>query len=331
MTIFTDLTNIDFEKLESFVYNHPNGNFFQSTKAYQFFKSVENYEPILIVAKNGEEIVGSLLAVLIKEKGIKGYFSRRCIVWGGPLVKEDGEAIFQNLVNKLVDFSDRRSIYTEFRNLFDLSGLKKFYYSCGYSFRNHLNYVVDITTEEEAWRKLSSSKRRQIRLSLKNGAEIIEAESVEQIKGFYLILKKMYQEKVKKPLPNFDFFKKFYLTPQLGKYLLIKYQDDIIGGMLCPVYKDTIYEWYICGFDGKYNNIYPSVLATWAPIEYAARNGLKYFDFMGAGKPDEDYGVREFKSKFGGKEVCYGRFLRINNHFLYHLGKLGLKVMKVLK
>ena len=89
MQIFTDLANIDFEKLESFVYQDPRGNFFQSNKAYEFFKSVNNFEPILIVARDGEEIVGSLLAVLIKEKGLKSYFSRRCIVWGGPLVKDD--------------------------------------------------------------------------------------------------------------------------------------------------------------------------------------------------------------------------------------------------
>jgi len=48
---------------------------------------------------------------------------------------------------------------------------------------------------------------------------------------------------------------------------------------------------------------------------------------MGAGKPDEDYGVREFKSKFGGELVNYGRFIRINNPFYYKLGELGLKIL----
>ena len=72
-------------------------------------------------------------------------------------------------------------------------------------------------------------------------------------------------------------------------------------------------------------------MATWAAIEYGARNGLSYFDFMGAGSPDSDYGVREFKSKFGGKLVNYGRFLRINHPVLYQIGKIGLKLLKVLK
>ena len=114
-------------------------------------------------------------------------------------------------------------------------------------------------------------------------------------------------------------------------YFLIKYQNDIVGGIMCPIYKETIYEWFVCGKDGEIKNIYPSVLATWAPIEYAAQNGLEYFDFLGAGKPDDDYGVREFKSKFGGKEISFGRYLRVNNKLLYHVGKTGLNLMKMLK
>jgi len=61
-------------------------------------------------------------------------------------------------------------------------------------------------------------------------------------------------------------------------------------------------------------------------IDYAAKNGLKFFDFMGAGASDKDYGVRKFKSQFGGKLVEYGRFLRVYNKFLYSLGKIGLWV-----
>jgi serine/alanine adding enzyme len=97
---------------------------------------------------------------------------------------------------------------------------------------------------------------------------------------------------------------------------------------MCPVFGDTIYEYFIAGLDTEYKDLYPSILATWAPIEYAARNDLRFFDFMGAGKPDEDYGVREFKSKFGGKQVNYGRYQKIYNRILYSSGNFGLKILK---
>jgi len=329
MKILTNITKINFEELEAFIYHHPHGNFFQSTKAYTFFNSVDNYDPVLLVAKEDNEIIGSLLAVIIKESGIKGYFSRRCIVWGGPLVKDNNPTVMSGLLRKLNEKTKSKAIYTELRKMFDVSYFSNVFNNNKFSFSEHLNYIVPIDNEDKALSNLSSSKRRQIRQSLKNGAEIVEASNINQIKDFYIILKNLYQDKVKKPLPAFVFFEKFFLTPKLGKYFLIKYKNSIVGGIMCPIYKDTIYEWFVCGNDGEIKNVYPSVLATWAPIEYAAKNGLKYFDFMGAGKPDADYGVREFKSKFGGKLVNYGRFEKINNRFLYKIGKLSLKLYKM--
>ena len=72
-------------------------------------------------------------------------------------------------------------------------------------------------------------------------------------------------------------------------------------------------------------------MATFAAIEYGYEHGLMYFDFMGAGKPGEEYGVREFKAKFGGEMVEYGRFIRINNPLLYKLGTSSLSILKQIK
>ena len=46
---------------------------------------------------------------------------------------------------------------------------------------------------------------------------------------------------------------------------------------------------------------------------------------MGAGKPEEGYGVRDFKSKVRGKLVEHGRFLCVLNPVLYNIGKIGIK------
>ncbi|MGQ9644753.1 MAG: lipid II:glycine glycyltransferase FemX [Ignavibacterium sp.] len=283
----------------------------------------------MIVAKDKDEITGSLLAVCIREgKGVKGYFSRRCIVWGGPLVKKDEPHIVDELLNTLNRIISSRTIYTEFRNLFDMSSLQNVFLKAGYAFEERINYIVEIESVEENRKNLNVNRRRQINKSIKSGAIIIEPENLQQIKQFYSLLKDLYKTKVKKPFPSFDLFKKFYELKENGKYLFVAYNGKIIGGIMCPVFKDTIYEWYVCGLDSEFREQSPSVMATWAAIEYAANNGLKYFDFMGAGKPNENYGVREFKSKFGGKEVRFGRYLRINNKLLYNAGKLGLKILK---
>ena len=57
-------------------------------------------------------------------------------------------------------------------------------------------------------------------------------------------------------------------------------------------------------------------------------DGFSVFDMMGAGKPDEDYGVRDFKARFGGKLVEEGRFVHIAHPLLYKIGKWGVKLLK---
>ncbi|MCK5221038.1 MAG: peptidoglycan bridge formation glycyltransferase FemA/FemB family protein, partial [Candidatus Aminicenantes bacterium] len=225
-----------------------------------------------------------------------------------------------------------KSIYIEFRNFNDYGKYKKIFKKHGYEFKSHLNFHVDCSSEAEMFKRISSSKRRQIKNSLKNGAEIIIAKSESEIAQFYDMLKLLYKEKVKKPLPPKEYFINFFRNPVLGKYFLIKYMNKIIGGIMCPILDNrVIYEAYVVGEDRKFKNIYPSILATYAAMDYAAKNGIKIFDFMGAGSADQSYGVREFKSKFGGELNYFGRFERINNRILFIFGRFGLKFYRGIK
>jgi lipid II:glycine glycyltransferase (peptidoglycan interpeptide bridge formation enzyme) len=49
---------------------------------------------------------------------------------------------------------------------------------------------------------------------------------------------------------------------------------------------------------------------------------------MGAGKPDEGYGVRDFKAKFGGELVEHGRYLYLCKPMMYKLGKKIIEQLK---
>jgi len=182
---------------------------------------------------------------------------------------------------------------------------------------------------------MSSSKLRQIKKGLQAGAVIDDPAGIEDVKAFYEILVYLYKYKVKKPLPDWNFFEDFYeqsKTGKLGIIRLVKYNNRIIGGILSPVFNNkSIYEWYVCGLDEEFKNLYPSVLATWAAIDYAIKNNISTFDFMGVGVPNRDYGVREFKAKFGGKLVNYGRFGRINSKFVYVITELGFNILSLLK
>jgi serine/alanine adding enzyme len=93
------------------------------------------------------------------------------------------------------------------------------------------------------------------------------------------------------------------------------------------IYKDTIYGWY-GGMDRGYSDYIPNELLLWHIFQWGAENGYKVYDFGGAGKPDEEYGVRDFKAKFGGELVCFGRNTYIPLPWLYRLGTWGYSLYR---
>jgi lipid II:glycine glycyltransferase (peptidoglycan interpeptide bridge formation enzyme) len=273
-----------------------------------------------------------VVVTLQKEKGVKSYFSRRGIIYGGPVILGNRQRSLENLLKEVVRYYQGKLIYLETRNYFDYSLFKSSFISSGFDYNSWLNFHLDTSPELPVIKKtMSSSRLRQIKKAIKNGAEWKEAESETDVVTFYNILLDLYKNKIKKPLFPKEFFLEFY-KQNLGKYLLVYFEGKVIGGIICPIMPNkAIYEFYVCGLDSEYKNQYPSVMATWAAMEYANQNDIPLFDFMGAGSPDEAYGVREFKSRFGGEEVEYGRFINILNPTLYKTGVLGLKVLSKLK
>ncbi|MCF6296594.1 MAG: peptidoglycan bridge formation glycyltransferase FemA/FemB family protein [Flavobacteriaceae bacterium] len=303
-------------------------NFFQTPKAVDFFKLVKP-EIFTVGLKKDNKIIALISGVIEKEKGIKAYFSKRAIIYGGPffapeIKSEEVSKLLTALINKI----KKKVIYIEIRNFNNYNDHKDAFYQLGFSYTPHLNFHLNTTSEEDIQKNMSKSKLRDIKKSIKLGAEIFEAENSIQITSYYKILLDLYLTRIKTPLPNEDFFQKLFKN-KVAKFLLIRYNDEIIGGVIiAQLQNNTLYEWFVCGEDRKYKNIFPSTLSTWAAIEYAYNNGIKYLDFMGAGSPDKDYGVREFKSKFGGELVEHGRFLYVANKTLYAVGKKAFIMLK---
>ena len=223
----------------------------------------------------------------------------------------------------------RSSIYLEIRNQNNYTQFHDVFALNGWSYLPYLNFIVDCSDEELMKQRLGKNRKRQIKKAVGAGVVISEAENIGEIGEFYNLLLWLYKTKIKKPLLPRQFFEEFFVR-KFGKILLVKLGEKVIGGIMCPILEgECIYEFYVCGLDHEYKNQYPSIMATWAAIEYANRNDIPKFDFMGAGMKDIDYGVREFKSRFGGELVEYGRYLKIFHPFLYKLGKFAILVKKI--
>lgn len=324
-------SEIDRQQWSKLVRTSETGTWFQSPEAYDFYASMpELIQPFVYAVVKDEKLCAVCVGYVTKERSaIKQFFTRRAIIIGGVVVaancaKEDIAILLSYIREDL----EQKSIYIETRNFNDYSDWKEAFESAGFTYQPHLNFHFDCTDREAMFARLSETRKRQIHKAQKNGVVIEEAQTEQEIADWYAILLDLYRRKVKTPLFPLFFFLAFFRQKR-GIYLLVKTEGKVIGGIMCPIKEEQcIYEWFVCGMDTQYKAFSPSVMATWAAMEYANTHHLARFDIMGAGEPGVPYGVRDFKAEFGGKLVEHGRFLYVCKPMLYQIGKLGVKILK---
>ena len=298
--------------------------------------------------------------VTVEKSAVKQYFTRRAIILGGPVIANDASseevkllmmAVRNQMMNERSQASSmlrKRSllndgpIYIETRNFNDYSKWKDAFERAGFEYKKHLNFHVDCRDKEAMWERLSENRCRQVRKSDATTMMIDKMSAVEplndeaQIREWYEILRELYRTKVKTPLWPVEFFLEAY-RQGVGKFLLVKYENKVIGGSMVvndgmmECWNDrpgAVYEWFECGRNAEYKEQYPSVMATWAGIQWAQETGCARYDMMGAGEPGVPYGVRDFKSEFGGEMVEHGRFMCVCHPVLYKIGAIVVKIMK---
>ena len=350
MTQLLTYPDIDPQQWQALVERSHYATWFQTKEAYEFYASnSKEMTPFAVAIQRTNKLVAVCVGYITQAKNkLVQCFTRRAIIIGGPVIDEDATAeeitALLNAVKKL-QRSDlqpvgrstaKRStglspIYFETRNFHDYSRWKEVFQYSGFAYQPHLNFHVDTSSMELVESRLGKNRKRDIKTSIRDGAMIIEHPTIEQVRTYYALLKHLYTTKIKTPLFSWDFFEKLHAHPN-GRFILIELNGEIIGGTVCVELPNRcLYEWFVSGRDGEWKSIFPSSLATYAGIRYAAEHGCSRFDMMGAGKPDEAYGVRDFKARFGGEQVEHGRFLCIRKPLLYWIGKMGVKWLKMSK
>lgn len=346
MKIITKYEQIDKQQWAELVKDSETATWFQTEEAYEFYASLpELFYPFVVAVissaspKERERLVGVVVGYVTREKNaLKQFATRRAIIIGGPMLandttEEEVASLLKGVRSALCAKEKgvlERPIYIETRNFHDYSRWRSVFEQCGCKYEEHLNFHVDTSSQEIIETNLGKNRKRDIKFSFRDGAKIVEHPTIEQVREYYAILKKLYTTKVKTPLFPLFFFENLYACPA-SRFLLVELNGEIIGGTVCVCLDNkAMYEWFVCGRDGEWKSIFPSSVATYAGICYAAANGYPIFDMMGAGTPNEAYGVRDFKARFGGKEVEHGRFVRVFKPLLFAVGKIGVKILKSL-
>ena len=324
---------INKEQWQELIEASATATWFQTDEAYQFYTSVSEMVPFATAVENNGKLRAVCVGYTTKEtNAIKQHLTCRAIIIGGPLLADDVTneevAALLQAIRRLGD----KAIYVETRNFHDYSRWKEMFRNSGFAYQPHLNFHVDTTQPwETIENNIGKHRRKYIRLSYRDGVEVELDPTLQQVKEYYAVLQDLYRTKVKMPLQPWSFFERLYYLPSC-KYLLVLYNNQVVGGSICMTLKNHgVYEWYACGKDGMFRNIHPSSVTKYVGMKYASDNGYKVFDMMGAGKPDQPYGVRDFKAEFGGELVEHGRFLCVRKPLLYWMGKIGVKILKKTK
>jgi lipid II:glycine glycyltransferase (peptidoglycan interpeptide bridge formation enzyme) len=326
--------NIDEELWLKFVTEHPKGTIFQTPQYYNLHKGLSKYDAEILTLQEEDEIAGVLLA--IKQStlgGILSFFSSRYIIIGGPLVKDDRPDLVRLLLSEYCKKVKSKAIYTQIRNIWDTTFFKTIAEECKFKYEEHLDIFHDLTLDEQQqWIKIKSTRRKHINRSKRSGVEI-NAEwtpKKDDVKICYNIIKAVYSD-VNLPVAKYEYFLKANKTMK-GQilYFIARKENEIIGVRIVLCFKKLIYDWY-AGGKKEYYHLYPNDILPWSVFMWGHENGYELFDFGGAGKPNKQYGVRDYKLKFGGDLVNFGRYEWYHNQLLMKLAKLGFDIWKKIK
>jgi len=327
--------DLDERAWSRFVNDHPHGNIFHTPEMFSVFANAKGHQPELwAVVAPGSQILALLVPVAVSlREGVIGQMTTRSILYGGVLCEESdrGQAALRILLEAYSKSAQDRRLFTEARNLHDVSDLQSLLQDCGYLFEDHLDYLVRLDRPlEEISRAIGRRARKRIQKALREGdIQVGEVTTAAELKQWYKALLQVYR-RAKVPLADYSLFEAAFEI--LGPKGMVKFFLARAGGQAAAcsvelIFKRTMYGWY--GGATRVDDAHPAnEVLTWHVLARGANQGCHLYDFGGAGRPSVRYGVRNFKSKFGGDLVNFGRNVCIHRLLLFQLSKVGYELYR---
>ncbi len=323
-----------FTEWDRFLATQQAGNIYQTGLFYSTYSLTKFYDPCLVIVLSNGVVAGGVLGVI--QRYSFGVFSRltaRGLVLGGPVVSGNDPRIVEKTLNILQHEFRGKALYVQIRSLSDPSHMAPLFHKAGFKTEDHLNILLDLTQDEGTlWARVNSKRKNEIRKGQKSGLVVTEKSDHEGMAEAYSILTEVYS-RARIPLPEPVFFNNLLGMngPSSGLRIFLGYlNEEVAGCMLVLVYPGRVIDYYA----GSYSRFYskcPNDFITWEVVKWSVRMGYQVFDFGGAGKPGDRYGVRDFKLKFGGDLVSLPRFEKVLNPFMMKIASAGYHVWRTVK
>lgn len=289
------------------------GSALHSAMAFRMFEQSSMCKPYMLVAYgNGNEEIGHLL--IVRKHSIRlipPVFSMRYSIQGEGTYSpqcSNREEVFNRFLERAFDMFGHLHTFIEIENIED----SRFAYGTLYRhsfipFRDHRNYISLHSKDPQT--RLSRAYRAHIRKSEERGVTFRRATGEDEIREALQLMKNFYRSKTRKRFPKsgilFDMLhdNDGTLLDKIRMFVVI-YKERIIGSSICLYEKDRALLAYSCGLRKSFPLQYPGIMAIWAAISDAYRNGYSHFEFL------EVRGLSRLRKSFlstiynfGGKDV----------------------------
>jgi hypothetical protein len=313
-----------------FVDGQPMGNVFHTPEMYQVYSKTKDREPELWGVMGSNNVPLALFTPvrvtlpnpLLRRLAVHSV-SYGSLLWAPG---EPGEKALEMLIQAYKRERKSDVAYTELRHLADVRGILPLLDKQGFKFEGHLDYQINLgRSVEEVFQDIGPRTRKNIRRGLNKGhVSIQEVREKKQVATCYEILSRTYGA-AHIPLADISLFEAAYdllVAKGMVRFLLAYVNQTPVATSIELIHKGTIYGWY-GGVDRRHNSYSPNELLSWHILKWGVENGYKLYDFGGAGKPGERYGVRDFKAKFGGSLTCFGRSTYAHKPLIFRVMQMG--------
>lgn len=297
----------------------PGNNVFHSKELFRIYEATSGFKPLFIVATEDGKPVAKLLAGIRRSrKWFPFSLIKQCVVFGEGEYSDDlshkkREEIFGEMLGHLTKKVSWTCFMMEFRNLENAIFGYRFFRANHFFPINWLRVRNSLHSTFKAEDRFSTSRIRQIKKGLKNGAKVSQALNKEEIHAFSKMLRNVYSSRIRRYFPDKVFFHhvdSILADGEKGKIFIVKYKEKVIGGSVCIYSGDNAYLWFSGGMRKSYAMQYPGVLAVWAALKDAHERKFQHMEFMDVGLPFRKHGYRDFVLRFGGKQSSTRRWFR---------------------
>lgn len=322
--------NIKREAWSAFVKAHPLGTVFHTPEMYDV-NSVSNKQiPLAIAAvdENGR-MVGLLSAVVMwNGNALTKLITARSIIMGGVLAENNDAEIVQALLQEYRKQLPWWVIYSEIRPVYNSDWMNGF----GWTRKGHYNLVMNLEkSEDQLWEGMHKERRRNVNQAIKAGLTFRELETEDEIHEVVRLIEQTYQRK-HVPISYLSIFDEVQRVMHDYAHFFgcFTAEGQMIAGQIRLCYRNLVYAWF-AGSDEAYFKLRPNDFTMWNVIRWAHEQGYKEFDFGGGGEPGVEYGVRDYKLKYGCEMYDWGRWTCAHRPVTLWLGTIAYKLYHRIK